>query len=177
MNVESTWWLFSSPRRGEVSEVGWWQGMGLRDKRPASGHEWGERAEIGQVSNAFLRGGFKHFLFLPLPLEMIQIDEHIFQIGWNHQLYFFFAKIMSWCEVTIEDPPQRTPWTLFFPRIACDGCESNIKKLQISDICMQIDLQLHFFLASSVTMHHKTDILTSFNWYLEVFLGGGFKHF
>ena len=34
-----------------------------------------------------LDGGFKHFLFSPLPREMIQFDEHIFQMGWfNHQL-------------------------------------------------------------------------------------------
>ena len=34
----------------------------------------------------FLGGGFKHFLFSPLPGEMIQLDEHIFQMGWfNHQ--------------------------------------------------------------------------------------------
>ena len=36
-----------------------------------------------------LGGGFKHFLFSPLPGEMIQFDEHIFQMGWfNHQLGF-----------------------------------------------------------------------------------------
>ena len=35
----------------------------------------------------YLAGGFKHFLFSPLPGEMIQFDEHIFQMGWfNHQL-------------------------------------------------------------------------------------------
>ncbi len=28
-----------------------------------------------------LGGGFKHFLFSPLPGEMIQFDEHIFQMG------------------------------------------------------------------------------------------------
>ena len=33
-----------------------------------------------------LGGGFKYLLFSPLPGEMIQIDEHIFQMGWNHQL-------------------------------------------------------------------------------------------
>jgi len=33
-----------------------------------------------------LGGGFKYFLFSALPAEMIQIDEHIFQMGWfNHQ--------------------------------------------------------------------------------------------
>ena len=36
--------------------------------------------------NCILGGGFKHFLFLPLPGEIIQFDEHIFQMGWfNHQ--------------------------------------------------------------------------------------------
>ena len=28
----------------------------------------------------------KYFVFLPLPGEMIQFDDHIFQLGWNHQL-------------------------------------------------------------------------------------------
>ena len=40
-----------------------------------------------EVRNGKLGGGFKHFLFSPLPGEMIQFDEHIFQMGWfNHQL-------------------------------------------------------------------------------------------
>ena len=26
------------------------------------------------------------FIFTPIPGEMIQFDEHIFQMGWNHQL-------------------------------------------------------------------------------------------
>ena len=30
--------------------------------------------------------GFKYVLFSSLPVEMIQFDEHIFQMGWNHQL-------------------------------------------------------------------------------------------
>ena len=34
-----------------------------------------------------LGGDLKHFLFTPLPGEMIQFDVHIFQRGWfNHQL-------------------------------------------------------------------------------------------
>ena len=33
-----------------------------------------------------LGGGFEYFLFSPLPGEMVQFDEHIFQMGWNHQL-------------------------------------------------------------------------------------------
>ena len=36
-----------------------------------------------------LGGGFKQFLFSRLPWEMIQFDEHIFQMGWfNHQLVY-----------------------------------------------------------------------------------------
>ena len=34
----------------------------------------------------YLGGGFKYFLFSPLFGEMIQFDEHIFQMGWNHQV-------------------------------------------------------------------------------------------
>ena len=38
---------------------------------------------------AILGGGFKHVLFSSLLGEMIQFDEHIFQMGWfNHQLVF-----------------------------------------------------------------------------------------
>ena len=34
----------------------------------------------------WLGGGFKYALVLPrIPGEMIQFDEHIFQMGWNHQ--------------------------------------------------------------------------------------------
>ena len=35
-----------------------------------------------------LGGGFKHFfIFTPTKIgEMIQFDEHIFQMGWNHEL-------------------------------------------------------------------------------------------
>ena len=37
--------------------------------------------------NQKLGGGSKDFLFSPLPGQMIQFDEHIFQMGWfNHQL-------------------------------------------------------------------------------------------
>ena len=36
---------------------------------------------------SYLGGGLKHFLFSLLPGEMVQFDEHIFQMGWfNHQL-------------------------------------------------------------------------------------------
>ena len=33
------------------------------------------------VSQPSLGGGFKYLLFSPLPGEMIQFDEHIFQMG------------------------------------------------------------------------------------------------
>ena len=48
-------------------------------------------ARFGAVGcqNPFLGGGFKHFFFFtPIYLgEIVQFDEHIFQMGWfNHQL-------------------------------------------------------------------------------------------
>ena len=46
---------------------------------------WSEPVEL------YLGGGFRYFLFSPLPGEMIQFDEHIFQMGWfNHQLVIFY---------------------------------------------------------------------------------------
>ena len=48
--------------------------------------KWPKDSGQGFVIN-WLGGGFKDFLFSPLPGEMIQFDEHIFQMGWfNHQL-------------------------------------------------------------------------------------------
>ena len=35
-------------------------------------------------------GGFKYVLFLPLPGEMIQFDEHIFQMGGEKPPTIFF---------------------------------------------------------------------------------------
>ena len=44
---------------------------------------------MAEKETVFLGAGFKHFLFSPLPGEMIQFDDHIFQMGWfNHQLFF-----------------------------------------------------------------------------------------
>ncbi len=40
-----------------------------------------------------LGGGFNHFFFSSLFGEMIQFDEHIFQMGWNHQLGMAAANI------------------------------------------------------------------------------------
>ena len=46
-----------------------------------------KETEGNQLVNYYLGGGFKYFLCSPLVGEMIQFDEHIFQMGWfNHQL-------------------------------------------------------------------------------------------
>ena len=40
-----------------------------------------------QLLQLLVGGGFKCFIFSPQPREMIQFDEHLFQMGWfNHQL-------------------------------------------------------------------------------------------
>ena len=41
---------------------------------------------LNPIKNIQLGGGFKDFLFSSLPGEMIQFDDHIFQMGWNRQL-------------------------------------------------------------------------------------------
>ena len=46
-------------------------------------------------------GGFKHFFWILIPKigEMIQIDETIFQMGWNHQLEILFPfSLLSFIE-------------------------------------------------------------------------------
>ena len=46
-----------------------------------------KETEGNQLVNYYLGGGFKYFLLSPLVGEMIQFDEHIFQMGWfDHQL-------------------------------------------------------------------------------------------
>ena len=41
---------------------------------------------LSSNQKAGLGGGFKYFSCSPLPGEMIQFDEHMFQMGWfNHQ--------------------------------------------------------------------------------------------
>ena len=46
-----------------------------------------QKQEYDVIRYNYLGGDFKHFLFSPLFGEMIQFDEHIFQMGWfNHQL-------------------------------------------------------------------------------------------
>ena len=52
-----------------------------------------------------LGGGFKNFLFPPLPGEMIEFDEHIFQAGWfNHQLVVdgIFIQVHYWLDLKVE---------------------------------------------------------------------------
>ena len=54
-----------------------------------------------------LVGGFKYFVFLPLPREMIQFDEHIFQMGWfNHQLDTHRFNIFPYFHGNLRYPPQ-----------------------------------------------------------------------
>ena len=60
----------------------------LKSRNYWRGHRRREKKTVGE-STYILAGGFKYFLFSPLPVEMIQFDYcNIFQMGWNHQLVF-----------------------------------------------------------------------------------------
>ena len=52
---------------------------------------WPIGCRFKMVSNMF-------FMFTPILGEMIQFDEHIFQLGWNHQLPVvrFFMSLFFW---------------------------------------------------------------------------------
>ena len=57
------WWLV--PRRFTIAARGWWI------------------AEVDYHDSVVATPIF--FIFTPIPGEMIQFDEYIFQMGWNHQ--------------------------------------------------------------------------------------------
>ena len=56
-----------------------------------SGNRGGEKPPRKKT---YLGGGNSNIfgIFTPIPGEMIQFDEHIFQMGWNHQLVFFLVE-------------------------------------------------------------------------------------
>ena len=58
-----------------------------------------------------LVGGFKHFLCSPLFGEMIQFDDHIFQMGWNHQLVI----VCTWN--TWGRPTALMTWAKYHPSV------------------------------------------------------------
>ena len=61
-----------------------------------------------------LGGGFKHFLISPLPEEMIQFDERIFQMGWNHQLESMLDWVLSGVKLlkSFKNSLLGCPWKL-----------------------------------------------------------------
>ena len=48
------------------------------------GEPTGTITKLSWITNSLV-GGFKHFLFSSLFGEDSQFDDHIFQMGWNHQ--------------------------------------------------------------------------------------------
>ena len=65
-----------------------------------------------------LGGGFKDFLFSALLGEIIQFDEHIFEMGWfNHQpvnIYIYYIYTLSLKRTTIKKSPDQCskPWVV-----------------------------------------------------------------
>ena len=69
-------------------------GWAATGDRRCRGARVGSKLEASATSveawEELLGGGYKEFLFVTPNLgEMIQFDEHIFQMGWNHQLVLF----------------------------------------------------------------------------------------
>ena len=50
--------------------------------------------------NSNLGGGLDFYLFSPLLGEDFQFDEHIFQMGWNHQLAILFRPFIGAQKIT-----------------------------------------------------------------------------
>ena len=78
-SIDKTFWLGSNRWSPMLWCKGWKQTWGIRDV------SW----SMGGITR-WSSGGFKDLLFFTPNLgEMIQFDEHIFQMGWNHQLVLF----------------------------------------------------------------------------------------
>ena len=71
---------------------------------------------VGRWTFVFLGGGFKHLLFSTLPGEMIQFDDHIFQMGWNHQpeIAFSCQGLLGWVFLTSCGEIPLQPWRKLF---------------------------------------------------------------
>ena len=110
----------------------------LRLRPPRWGHQkWlnlemlGFRIAAGRIPDIFwclgLDGGFKYFLFLQLPGEMIQFDGRIFfkWVEWNHQLVVSWFLLPSLNHSRIHQQIFST-WQLFFQptfwRVALNHC-------------------------------------------------------
>ena len=81
------------------------------------------------VENSRLGGGFKDFFFSPLLREMIQFDEHIFQMGWfNHQLAGFVStsdqkfSILESRFFLLLDEVLRNELSVFFGTMVSEEC-------------------------------------------------------
>ena len=71
--------------------------------------EWPEDSDSSTLKRCcflgegcFLGGGFKDSLFLPLFGEMIQFDEHIFQMGWLWLSEFWVSGVMIDVRLLVE---------------------------------------------------------------------------
>ena len=56
--------------------------------------------DASRYQGFFLGGGFKDFLFSSLFGEDSHFDDHIFQMGWNHQLVFLHPSPFLCCQAT-----------------------------------------------------------------------------
>ena len=77
-------------------------------------HKNGPNATCSVLINHHLPGDFNFFYFHPYLGEMIQFDEHIFQVAWNHKLvtHEIFTIQASWCWTHQRDIPILT--SIFF---------------------------------------------------------------
>ena len=89
----SVFFLGNSSSPGHVWRLWSWCGSELPGCGQPNYHVEGWDLEI-LVPWKLTRWWFQIFFFSPLLGEMIQFDDHIFQMGWNHQLAnMFFLKI------------------------------------------------------------------------------------
>ena len=91
--IEWNWWFWRLLFPFGMVTFGWsavhFPGWNLFNINSTGEKSWESNVHVTTLSGneVLLRlgDGFKYFLFPPLPGEDSQFDEHIFQMGWNHQ--------------------------------------------------------------------------------------------
>ena len=129
----------------------------------------------------FQGGGFKtYFVFTPSPGEMIQFDDHIFQLGWfNHQLETDWSSLILVCLVgivgdvfvdsTMElvhlEPPFGEYVFFWFSFLSSRGLSRLEVPRKISRKSLYLEVPwTMFFSVKTGVMYYKQDILEFGRW-------------
>ena len=109
---DGNWWVFKSGRKPLNCKYTrlTWASLKTKGKSPLKINGW-------KMNLCISRWWFQtFFIFTPIPGEMIQFDDHIFQMGWNHQpeIAFSCQGLLGWVFLTSCGEIPLQPWRKLF---------------------------------------------------------------